>query len=62
MFRKKFFEQGPKFEQKSQAIFQILLRNGAVMHHTFKEKGLRDIKNGMSMTLDTGKAAFENQQ
>ena len=32
------------------------------MHHTFKEKGLRDVKNGVSMSLDTGKFVFGNQQ
>ena len=32
------------------------------MHHTFKDKGLRDVKNGVSMTLDTGKFVFGNQQ
>lgn len=38
------------------------MRNGAVMHHTFKDKGLRDVKNGVSMILDTGKFVFGNQQ
>lgn len=32
------------------------------MHHTFKDKGLRDVKNGVSMILDTGKFVFGNQQ